>query len=147
MENQTTFKPSNKTLTRMQVVHLGKILFNMQFIALAIMAASVLSFIIPAVYYLALICILLLSLFTLLANPSFMAFFQGGEALTQVTSVLMQSWSYTVPIVAACSIASIVCLCFDKNKKHPARITISAVLCALALIVLLLKLINTGDPQ
>ena len=144
MENQTTFKTPSDTLMRMQVVHLGKILFNMQFIAVAIMAASVLSFIIPAIYYLLLISIAMLSLFTLFANPSFVSLWSGGEALSQIATVLVESWQYTVPIVAVLSIASIICLCFDKNKKHTARIVVSSILCALAVIVLLIKLVNSG---
>lgn len=144
MENQKTFKTPSKTLARMQVVHFGKILFNMQFIAVAIMAASVLSFIMPAIYYLLLIFIALLTLFTLFANPTFMSFWSGGETLTKIAEVLTQSWKYTVPIVAALAIASIICLCFDKNKKHPARIAVSAVMCILAVIVLIAKLINKG---
>lgn len=144
MENQKTFKTPSKALARMQVVHLGKILFNMQFIAVAIMAASVLSFIIPALYYLVLICITLLSLFMVFANPNFKKFWAGGETLTQIADLLTHSWKYTVPIVAVLSIASIICLCFDKNKKHTAKIAISVIMFVLAIIVLSLKLINSG---
>lgn len=128
----------------MQVVHFGKILFNMQFIAVAIMAASVLSFLFTAVYYLLLICAAFLSLFTLFANPTFQSLWAGGESLTAVASVLSQSWGYTVPIVIALSVGSIVCLCFDKNEKHTARIVVSAIVCVLALFVLFLKLANSG---
>lgn len=144
MENQKVYKTPSKTLARMQVVHFGKILFNLQFVAVAIMVASVLSFIMPAIYYLVLICIAFLSLFTVFANPTFMSFWSGGETLTKIASVLTQSWKYTVPIVLALAIASIVCLCLDKNQKHIARIVVSVIICVLALIVLIAKLINTG---
>lgn len=144
MENQKIFKTPNKTLARMQVVHFGKILFNLQFIAMAIMVASVLSFIMPAIYYLVLICVAMLTLFILFANPTFASLWAGGETLTKIAEVLTQSWKYTVPIVAVLAIASIICLCFDKNKKHPARITISVIICVLALVVLFFKLVNTG---
>lgn len=144
MENQKFYKTPNKLLARMQVVHFGKILFNLQFIAVAIMIASVLSFIMPAIYYLMLICIAFLTFFTLFANPTFKSLWTGGETLTTIAEVLTQSWKYTVPIVAVLAVASIVCLCFDRNKKHPARIAISAIVCVLALVVLILKLINTG---
>lgn len=144
MENNNIYKTPNKTLAKMQVVHLGKILFNMQFVVLAIMVASVLTFIMPAIYYLVLIFVAFLTLFTLFANPNFMALWSGGEKLTQIASVLTESWKYTVPIVAVLAIASIVCLCFDKNQKHPARIAISVIICVLAIVVLVLKLINAG---
>lgn len=144
MENQKTFTTPSKTLARMQVVHFGKILFNLQFVAVAIMVASVLSFIMPAIYYLVLISISLLTLFTLFANPTFVSLWSGGETLTKIAAVLTQSWKYTVPIVAVLAVASIICLCFDKSKKHIARIVVSVIICLLAIIVLLLKLINTG---
>lgn len=144
MENQRIFKTPKNILARMQVVHFGKILFNMQFLVVAIMAASVISFIIPFLYYVMLICLLIFSLFSLLANGTFMSLWSGGETLTKIASILTQSWKYTVPIVAILSMASIVCLCFDKNKKHIARIVVSALICVSALVVLVLKLLNSG---
>ncbi len=125
-------------------MHFGKILFNLQFVAVAIMAASVISFLFTAVYYLLLVCVLILSLFTLLADPGFQSLMSGGESLTNVASVLSQSWAITVPTVAALSIASIVCLCFDKNERHTARIVVSSIVCVIALLVLILKLVNSG---
>ena len=142
MEKQKAFKTPIKTLVGMQVVHFGKILFNLQFIALAVMAASVLSFLIPVIYYLLLLCIALLTLFTVFINPTFLSLWSGGEALTKIADTLAQSWKYTIPIVAALAVASLICLCFDKNKKHPARIAVCAVICILALAVLILKLAN-----
>lgn len=139
MENQKIFKTPSKTLARMQIVHFGKILFNLQFIAVAIMAASVISFIIPVIYYIFLICIAGLTLFIIFINPTFMSLWTGGEKLLDIATVLTQSWKYTVPIVAILAIASIICLCFDKSKKHTARIVVSVIICVLALIVLLSK--------
>jgi len=144
MENQKTFKTPKSVLVRMQVVHLGKILFNMQFIAVAVMAASVLTFIMPAIYYILLVSVACLSLFTLFANPDFAALWSGGETLTKLAETLSLSWKYTVPIVAVLAIASIICLCFDKNKKHTARIVVSAIFCVLAIVVLLIKLVLLG---
>lgn len=144
MDNQKTFKTSNNILIRMQIVHLGKILFNLQFIAVAVMAASVISFIMPAIYYLFLIFIALLTLFIAFTNPAFTSLWTGGETLTKIADTLTQSWRYTIPIVAILAIFSIICLCFDKNQKHHARILVSTIIAILAIIVLLLKFINTG---
>ncbi len=144
MDRQNIFKTPKNILARMQIVHFGKILFNMQFIGVAIMAASVISFIIPVIYYIFLVFLLLFSLFSLLANDTFMSLWDGGESLTKIASVLTQSWKYTVPIVAILSIASIVCLCFDKNEKHIAKIIVSATICVNSLVVLFLKLVNMG---
>lgn len=144
MENQKKFKTPKNVLARMQVVHFGKVLFNMQFIVVAIMAASVISFIIPFLYYIMLASILVFSLFSLLANDTFMSLWSGGETLTKIASILTQSWKYTVPLVAILSIASIVCLCFDKHEKHIAKIVVSVIICVIALVVLFFKLVNMG---
>lgn len=144
MENQQTFKTPIKTLARMQVVHLGKVLFNLQFIAVVIMIASVISFILPAIYYLLLICIAMLSLFALFAEPGFRALWAGGETLTQIANVLKNSWNYTITIVAVFSVVSIVCLCFDKYKKQLPRIIISAVVFVIDMLILIFKLANSG---
>lgn len=128
----------------MQIVHLGKILFSLQFIAVAVMAASVISFIMPAIYYLFLIFIALLTLFIAFTNPAFTSLWTGGETLTKIADTLTQSWRYTIPFVAILAIFSIICLCFDKNQKHHARILVSTIIAILAIIVLLLKFINTG---
>lgn len=143
MENKTP----DKILARMQVVHFGKILFNLQFIALAVMAASALTFILPALYYLVLILVTMLSLFMLFVNPEFRALWAGGETLTKVAEALAHSWQYTVPLLAVLSAVSIVCLCFDKNEKHPARIVVSALMFIAAMVVLIAKLINSGAAQ
>lgn len=144
MEKQQTFKTPNKTLARMQVVHLGKILFNLEFLALAIMLASVLTFILPALYYLVLICIMFLTLFIVFASPEFMSWWNGGETLAKVADAMTQSWKFTVPIALALAAISIVCLCFDKNQKHTARIVVSAIIAVGAAILLIAKLINGG---
>lgn len=144
MENVKTLSTPKDTLIRMQVVHLGKILFNLQFVVVAIMLASILTFIFPAIYYLMLICAAFLSLFILFANPTFMSMWSGGDNLLKVADILAQSWRYTVPTVFALSIAAIVCLSFDKNHKHPARIIVSVIVCGLAGVTLLAKLINKG---
>lgn len=140
MDNQRPYKTPKGTLAGMQVVHFGKILFNMQFVALAIMIASLISFVLPLIYYVLLASVTMLTLFLLLLNPTFRALWAGGEVLTKIAEVMLESWKYTVPAVAILSIASIVCLCFDKQKNQTARIVVSAIFAVLSGIVLILKL-------
>lgn len=147
MEN-TAFKTPKSVLARMQVVHLGKILSNLQFAAVAVMAASVLSFIVPAIYYIFLIAVSVLTLFSIFAwYPEFASWWGGGETLVKVAGALAESWKYTVPVLLVLAAGSIVCLCFDKQTKHTARIAFSAIFAVLALIVLALKFINNGGVQ
>ena len=143
MNEPTDYKTPKNLLARMQVVHLGKILFNLQFVALAIMMASALSFLITALYYLLLISITLGTVGIIyLVYPQFSNWWSGGETLQNITSVLAESWQFTVPVVAVLAVASIVCLCFDNQKKHISRIITSIVICVLAILVLILKLVG-----
>lgn len=144
MENLKTKTPNNE-LIKIQVNHLGKILFNLQFIALAIMIASVLSFLIPAIYYLVLIFISLITLFSIYAtHPEFSNLWRGGDTLANIATTLTNSWKYTVPIILVLAISSIICLTLSKQENHKYRIITSVVLSILAIIVLVLKLINGG---
>lgn len=147
MENQETFKPPRSYLARMQVVHLGKILFNLQFLAVAVMVLSVLSYVFTVSYYLILIMAAFLTLFTLFASPAFRALWAGGETLNAFAEALAESWKFTVPIVAALSVAAIVCLCADKGERHIARIVVSAAICAIAVVILIFKLTSAGGAQ
>lgn len=144
MEELQTYKTPKNILVKMQVVHFGKILFNLQFLAFAIILASVLTFIFPAIYYLMLICIAVFSLFTLFANPTFMSYWSGGDKLLQVADIFTHSWKYTIPIILALAITSIICLSFDRKQKHTTRIIVSVIIAVLASFILILKLINGG---
>lgn len=144
MEKNTPKTP-NKILVEMQIVHFGKILFALQFISLAVMLLSALSFVFVAVYYVVLLFVTLITLGAIYAAyPEFGNLWSGGEALVSFTEVLARSWQYTVPIALALSVASIICLCFDKREKHVARIVFSVLTAVAAIVVLILKLINTG---
>lgn len=145
MGNEKTDKTPVKMLVGMQVVHFGKILFNLQFIVLAVMIASVLSFIIPAIYYVILFAIMLFTLFTVfLWYPEFSSWLSGGETMMRIAEDLAASWKYTVPIAAALAVAVIVCLCFDRQRKQTVRIVISALICVFAVIVFIYKFVRTG---
>ena len=145
MEQEKTLKTPNNVLARMQVVHFGKIMFNLQFIALAVMVASVLSFLLPVIYYLVLICIMMLTVFTIfIFYPDFKNWLSGGETLTKISTFLAGSWKYTVPIIIVLAVLSIVCLCFDKQKRHVGRIVSSSIILVFAFIILFFQLVNSG---
>lgn len=144
MEKPNAFKTPNGLLARMQAVRFGKILFNLQFVALAVMAASVLSFLFVAAYYIVLIFITIITLFTLLGNDTFLMLWSGGEVLVEVTEKLAYSWKFTVPIAMALSALSVACLCLDRYDKHGVRIAVSTTVFAASLIVLVVKLVSTG---
>lgn len=140
---KNNFVTSKKLLFKMQVVHFGKILFNLQMLPFAIMVTSIASFIVPVVYYIMLIAISLFTFFSIYAvYPEFSSWWSGGEVLAKVAEQLAQSWKYTVPIVLALSLLSIVCLSIDANKKHTTRIVVSVIVAVLSIAILALKFIN-----
>lgn len=146
MEEENIYKTPSNFLAKMQVVHFGKILFNLQFIAVAIMLASIITFILPAIYYLMLIAISLLTIFSIYAwYPNFSSFWTGAEGLVNVADALTNSWQYTIPIALALAVVSIICLCFDGYKKHMGRITVSTIIAIVSIIILVAKLINGGS--
>lgn len=137
----TDFKTPRSVLIRMQATHLGKILFNLQFVAVAVMLASVLSFLIVALYYFFLLAVTLLTLGGIYAiYPEFATLWSGGETLNNISVNLASGWQYIVPIVIAVSAVSVVLLSLDKTVKQTARISISSVICGLSVIVLIIKL-------
>lgn len=141
MDEERNFQTPRGILLKMQATHLGKILFNLQFVAVAVMLASVLSFLFTAVYYVFLIAVTLLTLGAIYAiYPEFASWWAGGETLGNISVKLAASWQYAVPIVIALSAVSIALLCVDRTRKQTARIVISAVILALAVIILVIKL-------
>lgn len=140
---QKTLK--NSILLRIQIVHFGKILFNFEILTLAVMLACVMTFIFPAIYYILLFSISVITLFSVYAwYPEFSSLWAGGETLVEVATYFAQSWQYTVPILLILSVCSILCLCFDRSQKHLARIILSILFAIFAIIVLFLKLVNEG---
>lgn len=141
MENIKTFKTPKNVLARMQVVHFGKIMFNMQFLALAIMGASILSFIAYPLYYAVLLVICVFTLFMAFGFIEGFASWWAPTTLNEITVSLAKTWKFTIPIVIAMSLLSIICLRFDKDDKHIGEMIASIVICVLALIYLLIRFV------
>ncbi len=139
MGNQKIFKTPKNDLARLQVVNFGKILFNLQ-IVMALIVASPLPFVLYPVYYAGL---LLISIFTgfviFLAYPGFASLWVPSRLYAFLTS-LNNAWAYTIPIVIALSLLSILCLCFDKNYRHKNRIIASIIVIVAVLIYLIFRL-------
>ncbi len=138
MENQKIFKTPKKTLARMQVVHLGKILFNLQ-IVMALIVASPLPFIIYPMYYAALILISFFTGFILFVDPRFVSLWDPTR-IYAIMNPLVSGWAYTVPIVIGLSLLSILCLYFDKNNRHLKRMITSIVIIVIVLIYLIFRI-------
>ena len=137
-------KTPDKLLANMQIARLGKITFVLQFISLAIMFLGIISFSLVLAYYMVLCVIALFTLFLILFDPEFLALFSAGEGVWQFSMIIASWWKFTAPITACISALSIVCLCLDKSKKNTAKIIISAVVAAFALIYLFSFIVELG---
>jgi uncharacterized membrane protein len=96
-----------------------------------------------AIYYLILIVILILSVFTLLANEQFMGWFSGGENITNVINAILPVSPYIMFGSVALFATAIVMYAFSKHKNAKiAGIVISSVLIIGAIVggVLILNL-------
>ncbi len=139
MDNQDKFKTPNKALVRMQVVRLGKILFTLQVIA-SIALASPFTFAIYPLYYAALILLTLFTGFTLfIAYPGFASWWDPARIYNFTISIL-DTWKYMIPLILIISLLSILCLSFDKNKKHLGRMLASIIMMVLVIIYVLFRL-------
>lgn len=138
MRNPSTPYSTKAALARMQTVHLGKIFFRFQFLAIALLVASVLSFLATAIYYVFLIAISLLTLFAIYAlYPGFVRFWSGGEKLAKIAEALGRSQKYVAPVAIALGALAILLLCLDRRQKHIAEIIVSAMCMLVATIALI----------
>lgn len=139
------YKTPKGILARMQAVHFGKILFNLQFLAVAAMAASALSVFATVVFYLFMVIMTIGSVGLIyVLYPPFAGWWAGGEKLQEIMEVLAVSWQYAVPVALALSLGSIVLLCFDRDERHAGRIVVSALVALFSIVFLIVKWINAG---
>lgn len=145
MEGKRPYRATGFTLINMQVVRLGKILFNLQFVGLFFVLASALTFALPVLFYVLLFTVCMLTLFTIFAwYPPSLSWWKGGEVLANIAILLSTSWKYIIPIVAVLSVSSAVCLLFDRKEKHIARIAVSVAVFVVTGILTLILISNAG---
>lgn len=139
MEDKKMLKTPSDVLVRMQVVRLGKILFCLQFVAISVMYASLLTIIAYPFYYVILVSIAILTLFSIFAwSPGFKSWW-NPVGLNNMFLLLAKSWKFTVPIALILSIAAFACLCFDKYDRHVKKKASCVLICVLAIIYLILR--------
>lgn len=133
----------------LRVLHLGKILSNFAILGAVLCIASLVSFLLLALYYLILIAVLLGTLFLILiAYPEFTNLFTGGEQLTQ----LLVTFSNTcvpiiAPITAVISALSIAVLAISKQRNVTVRIVFAVICLVVSLIFTVLYTFMGGIGQ
>ena len=140
MEEITTaraYNPTKGQSARIQLAHLGKILFGLQFVSLVLILAGLLSGLLAVTYYVLLALISLLTIFLIYAAyPEFASWWGGGDALLRISDGILRATPYTASITLALSLLSIALLCCDFRKKSIPRIVVSAIVAVIAIVAL-----------
>ena len=135
MQTQDINVPNNIKI-RAFCVRLGKIFFNLSIVLLLLSYCSVLSFMATAVVAVVAFAIIVLSVGTIfIAVPNFAEYI--GNILNVSVSVnafFLNYWYIFIPGTILCSILSLVLLLLNDQRKNVARIVISSIIIALALL-------------
>lgn len=121
-------------------VHLGKILSNISIVCMVICLSSLIStLIVGLTFVFGLIFIILTfgTVFVIIPNY-WNRLISSGDLLGYLSSFMETTWPYLAPIGIICAVVSIVLLSMDKYEKHPFRITVSSIIIAITIILLIL---------
>lgn len=128
-----TTKQKNKRF----VARLGVIFANLAVLGVIASVVTVLSFLGILAYYLVLILALFLTLFTLLANPQFMALFDSAENFQAFVEIAVMVAPYVLYASIGCSVLSIVLTSFDKFWPKAKIARVVGIVCLVITSILL----------
>ena len=135
------------SITAMRVSHLGKILSNIAILGVVVCLASVLYFLLVAIYYMILIAVLLGTVFLILVYyPDFMQLFTNTEAINQfVADFTVKYLPVIAPITMVIAALAITALAISK-QGNTGRIVLS-VICLLVAAVCTVIFTFMGGAQ
>ncbi len=138
-----------KEISRMYLCHFGVIFSNMSIVGLVVGVMALLSSILVALGTVISVMILAMGIIMTLGAifaivPNYMSLFSKAAKILDwfPVSQFATASLYILPISIALSIASIVLLSFDKQKKHTGRIIFSGVVLAFLVVVLIALIIK-----
>lgn len=140
--NETNYVTPAGETTRMYLTRLGIILSNISIASAVISVLILLAGILQILFYLVLILIAMVTLFTVFLNPEYRKMFSGQNQLTDFITSAMQVLPFTAGASLICAIASIVLLVFDKHERHTGRIIWSGIVIGLLVIVIIAALLS-----
>ena len=143
----TSITPPCKMAAKMYMVRLGKILFGLSLIALIVSILPTVSFLMIAAYFLVWVIIVIFSLGTIfVTNPDFAnSLISGTDFLANVTTTLHEASLYLLPFTIIATILAITFLALDKTDRHVARITFASIFLAIAIIMLIIRIVSMGQ--
>lgn len=140
-----------KELTNIYLGHFGVIFSNIGLVGLIVGVMALLSSVLVAIGSMIAVLFLVMGILVTVGAifaivPDYLSLF--GKATKSLdwfpTEQLVTASFYIIPISMALSIASIVLLAFDKQKKYTGRIVFSSIVLGLLLVVLVALIISGG---
>ena len=140
-----------KELANIYLGHFGVIFSNIGLVGLIVGVMALLSSVLVAIGSMIAVLFLVMGILVTLGAifaivPDYLSLFGKATKILDwfPTEQLVTASFYIIPISMALSIASIVLLAFDKQKKHTGRIIFSSIVLGLLLVVLVALLISGG---
>ena len=136
--------PKSNFYAKSFMIRLGKIFSNLSILFLVLTLSGILSFVATAFVFIIGVCIVILSVGTIFISvPNFgQLWLSSIEVTTSLASFFMNNFFIFVALTIAFAIVSLVLLAFDKQNKHVARIVISSIVIAVAVISIIVLLIG-----
>lgn len=120
------------------IYHLGIILSNLSIVFLILSATGILSFFMPILYWCLLIMITVYSIGTIfLFYPGFTSWWGVGLDMYTITKPIIDLFPLFIILTFASTIASLVLLLINKNRRNTTRIAFSCILLGLAVAVVI----------
>ena len=139
-----SYNPPAGVISKMYIYHLGVILSNISMVCCILASLAIFSFIIPAVYFIALIGLVLVSIGTIFVFvPNFGSAFEfGADLSSEIIPKVIGAFPYLAAIALITAAVSMVLLLLDKNNRDWGRIGFSIGI--LSIVVILIIIIIVG---
>lgn len=141
MKTQTPLSPAKNDFLNF-LVRLGKIFSNISIVSLILCLCGVLSFVALAFIFIIAICVIILTLGTIFVIvPNFFDIVTSSATISaEIASFFLENFYIFTSITILCAIISLILLLLDKTNKHTARIVISSIVIAIAVLFIVVAL-------
>lgn len=138
MQPQTITSPLKQDFMNF-LIRLGKIFSNMSIVLVLLCLCGIFSFVGTAIVILICVYIIIITVGTIfIINPDFFSLFTNVVEVTgEISIFFLENFYIFAGLTIATSILSLILLVLDRRTKHVARIVLSSVVLAVALICLI----------
>ena len=128
------------------LIRLGKIFSNISILSLILCFCGVISFAATAFILLIGLTIILLSIGTIfIVVPNYFEIIMSASQISaKISAFFLENFYIFVSVAIVGSIVSLVLLLLDKRTKHTARIVVSSIVIAVAIITIIVFALGVG---